>query len=123
MLPLCLPVRVSCRLHCSRCRKRDWSLSLTLPCCSVSSSHCAAEEAEATVQGERGGQETQAAQSPERGKLSSPSLALQLQLQLPMSRCYLLYVCLHFLSRTHNTQGASFILIHGVYRFLVSEPP
>lgn len=80
MLPLCLPVPVSCRLHCSRRRERDWSLSLTLPCCSVSSSHCAAEEAEATVQGERGGQEAQAAQSPERGKLSSPSLALQLQL-------------------------------------------
>lgn len=89
MLPLCLPVRVSYRLHCSRCRKRDWSLSLTLPCCSVSSSHCAAEEAEATVQGERGGQEAQAAQSPERGKLSSPRLTLQLQLLLPVSRCYL----------------------------------
>lgn len=125
MLPLCLPVRVIYRLHCSRCSERDWSLSLTLPCCSVSSSHCAAEEAEATVQGERGGQEAQAAQSPERGKLSSPSLALQLQLQLllPVSRCYLLHVCFHFLSRTHNTQDASFILTHGVYRFLVSEPP
>lgn len=36
-------------------------------CSSAIFSHSSAEEAEATVQGERGGQEAQAAESPERG--------------------------------------------------------
>lgn len=76
-------------------------------------SHCAAEEAEATVQGERGGQEAQAAQSPERSK----SLRLTPQLLLPD---VLLDVCLHFLSCAHHTRDIPFIVIYGIQKFLVS---
>lgn len=109
MLPLCLPVRVGCRLHCSRCRKRGLEplsdspvLLLCLP---------------VTALLRKLKQQSRESVEDKRPKLLKA--LKEVNSPHPVSPCS----CLHFLSRTRNTQGASFILIHRVYRFLVSEPP